>query len=332
MEVTDVIPVEATTAPSQDDTNPVIFISHKHEDSHIADVVATWLRRNTGGAARVYLSSSPWLDRPRVGRELTRELRKAVAAAHVVLLIYTVPDKDWNYCMWEIGIASDPSTPEAVVVVLQCGASVPTLFTNQVRVDVRNDVAIQSFASQILTDSAYFPTTGRALTQYTKDGEDIRREAKDLHEKLAPYLLDEVRNWVTRPFLRLALSRELSQRLAVNERPQDQAAVIRRAEVVEQELALDRVFGVAAKPGLTLGDLFDSWAGQHSSTTGGESQWLQDLALQMARAAQSLLLDGQMMWMPGRSPSESYAPLVMRVSDTGLRTEFDIFFCEQKVS
>ena len=310
-----------------------VFISHKHDDSALADTLASWIRRNTAGTVNMFQSSSPWRDAPRVGRALTRELRRAVAEAHVVVLVYTIPDKDWNYCMWEVGIASDPSSPEARIVVLQCGQSVPTLFTDQVRVDARNETSIRQFSSQLFTDNDFFPGFSSAATKYTADGQDIRDAADDLFSKLTPYILDESRTWAARPYMKLALSREGRNKLKQAEAPSDIAEIARTAQVLEQDLAFDRIFGLANKPGVTLGNLVLTWLAEHrdvKSEPSNECPWFTDLSLQIANASNSRLLTGPLVWMKGRSAVEEYAAVVAKVSDAGVTTEIEVYFCERR--
>ena len=51
---------------------------------------------------------SPSAKTPGVGRTLNAELRQALWGAGAVILVYTSPDEDWGYCMWECGVATLP--------------------------------------------------------------------------------------------------------------------------------------------------------------------------------------------------------------------------------
>ena len=90
---------------------PLLFISHKHDDRKIAEELATFVRKKTLGQVNVYLSSNPRYLGPRQGKNLNDELKQALWEAKVVLLVYTSNDNDWSYCMWECGVATDPSPP-----------------------------------------------------------------------------------------------------------------------------------------------------------------------------------------------------------------------------
>ena len=49
-------------------SSPICFISHKHADKDIADVIGWFITMSTGGRVTVFQSSSPWADAPKVGR------------------------------------------------------------------------------------------------------------------------------------------------------------------------------------------------------------------------------------------------------------------------
>ena len=70
-------------------SQPLLFISHKHDDEAIASKVAKFVRTITGGQVDVYQSSTPEFEGPRVGKPLKDELRDALWRTDVVILVYT---------------------------------------------------------------------------------------------------------------------------------------------------------------------------------------------------------------------------------------------------
>jgi hypothetical protein len=90
-------------------TRPLLFISHRHADQPIADVLRKFVTDRSGGRIAVFQSSSAQADNPRVGRELQQELKEHLWEAGVVVLVYTSPEEDWSYCMWECGVATHPA-------------------------------------------------------------------------------------------------------------------------------------------------------------------------------------------------------------------------------
>ena len=47
------------------DDKPVLFISHRHDDRAIADVLRRFIEARTGGRVRVFQSSSPGAKGPK---------------------------------------------------------------------------------------------------------------------------------------------------------------------------------------------------------------------------------------------------------------------------
>ena len=43
------------------------------------------------------------------------------------LLVYTVPDDDWSWGMWEAGVALGAEGPDTRLVVFQCGKNAPAV-------------------------------------------------------------------------------------------------------------------------------------------------------------------------------------------------------------
>ena len=99
-----------------------VFISHKHSDLAIATVIRGFITEQTANRVRVFQSSDSGnaADTPLVGRPLNQQLANALWNANGVVLVYTTPDQDWGYCMWECGLATDPTSPHTSIFVLQC--------------------------------------------------------------------------------------------------------------------------------------------------------------------------------------------------------------------
>ena len=75
-------------------TKPTVFISHRHADKPIADVVATFLDERSVGAATIHCSSHPNFRRPTTGDNLGLSLTRALRSSDVVVLIFTSEAED----------------------------------------------------------------------------------------------------------------------------------------------------------------------------------------------------------------------------------------------
>ena len=88
--------------------NPTVFISHREADKSLALHIAKFIKDESGKGYIVFMSSDPKFKGVRMGKEISAELREAIANCDVFLLIYTRRDVDWSWCMWEWGVASHP--------------------------------------------------------------------------------------------------------------------------------------------------------------------------------------------------------------------------------
>lgn len=147
----------------------LLFISHKHSDRQIAEVLGRFVEERSAGRIKVHLSSSPDFQGPRFGRALNAQLREALWQTELLILVYTSSDQDWSYCMWECGMASHPQSPNTTIIVLQCGTDVPSPFQDVLRVNARNTEDIKRLTDQLLRDPNLFPSAGGAIAPALKD-------------------------------------------------------------------------------------------------------------------------------------------------------------------
>jgi hypothetical protein len=76
-----------------------IFISHKHDDHGFADTVAKALGGLTG-TIECFVSGSN-ID---AGTDWNEEIRQALARSHLLLLLFTSPSQNWDWCLYEAGL------------------------------------------------------------------------------------------------------------------------------------------------------------------------------------------------------------------------------------
>ena len=189
----------------------------------------------------MHLSSSPNYEGPRLGQPLNDELKRALAVAEAVILVFTSDTEDWSYCMWECGIATNPSEARPTsVVVVQCTPNKPKPFGDQLRVDARDLDSVQAFVKALLTTTDFFPRRDAPMTGFAPEGSEVTEFAVDLHAKLAGVLPSgggAERSTPTAPYLRLRLDDHAAEELrtAYLEGATDQCLPIleARAEIAE---------------------------------------------------------------------------------------------------
>ena len=99
---------DTSSIASHDDT-PLLFISHRHADREIADVVRKFINYQSRDDVKVYQTSSADAEAPKIGRNISRELMNALWKSQVLMLIYTGADRDWDYCMWSAASRRKPT-------------------------------------------------------------------------------------------------------------------------------------------------------------------------------------------------------------------------------
>src|SRR5678816_4533637 len=67
---------------------PQVFISHRHGDKAIADMLRNWMDQSTAGRLNIF-QSSEFASGPKVGKSLSKELLDNLWHTDVLLLVYT---------------------------------------------------------------------------------------------------------------------------------------------------------------------------------------------------------------------------------------------------
>ncbi|MDP9388512.1 MAG: toll/interleukin-1 receptor domain-containing protein [Actinomycetota bacterium] len=328
----------------RDDTDKaVLFISHRHEDVAVADALRRFVDARTGGRVRVFQSSSSDAEGPKQGQNITAELRRALWHANVVVLIYTTPDHDWSYCMWECGVAQLPEPSDTRIIVFQCAEHVPPVFADQLRVEVKNELDIEKFVTDLLTDEQYFPKLGEAVTAFRPGTEPVKEAARDLHGRVQQLvdIADTVEEWPPYPQMTLELRDEHTERMRLAEGSSAERLDVARPIVVDAAVVIGgdsqvgRIFGVPGfprtplVPGVPLSQLVSSW--QHDTATPG-SRWVDAICTQMMAAVRGQF--PTLRWELMRGVDELdltwYGPVLRYYKKIARRrcTEFDVVFCK----
>lgn len=332
----------AQVVPLRDDRT-VLFISHRHEDRVIADAVRRFIDASTGGRVRVYQSSAPDADGPRQGENVTEELRRALWHASVVVLIYTTREQDWSYCMWECGVAQLPEPSDTKTIVFQCAEQFPAVFADQLRVDVKSELDIEKFVTDLFTDPDYFPKLGEAVTRFSSGTEPVKEAARDLHSRLQELvdLSDSVEEWPPYPQLTMELCDEMTERIRLAQGSAEERLNLAREVVVEGAIVIGgdsqvgRIFGEPGfprsptLPGMALGHLISSW---QNDTSTPSSRWVDALCAQVMATVRGKF--PTLRWELMRGVDELdvtwYGPIVRYYKKIPRRgcTEFDVVFCK----
>lgn len=312
-------------------SRPLLFISHRHADRAIADVVRKFITDRSGGRIAVFQSSSIDAENPRVGRELHTELKQYLWLANVVVLVFTRPEEDWSYCMWECGVATQAS-PETKIIVLQCGPQSPTVYSDAVRVSALDPDSVHKFANEFLTSSDFFPEHHEAVAPgFAVNGDEVKQAAGQLAEALkqvVPHDAESGQDWATVPFLRLQLTFAEVDQIRMLDQAEGAKAVLEQARVVDIDSAAQRLFGVGwLEPAEPFARLLSVWGQERPDA---HTDWLDELAEQLRVSSHWRLprFRWQMMDSADTADHAQYAPVVSRVRSVPRQQchEFDIYF------
>ena len=182
-----------------------IFISHKHDDKFIADVFKKHFLLWNIPLEDIF-QSSDYRTSTLIGEPLKPQLRETLAKAVLVLLIYTDTDRDWEFCLWECGVAMDPNDETATRIALfQSGEQLSRVFQEDVIFRLEPD-DIRKFVEQfhkkegfVFQDQPFYPNVPSDI---------LDTRAENLYDDLAdlsiPGRREERYRW---DFFSLGLSR-----------------------------------------------------------------------------------------------------------------------------
>lgn len=285
---------------------PIVFLSHKHVDKKIAQILADFLNDESRNAIDIHNSSSDGYLHPETGDRLTDALRNILWKTHVLILIYTSPEHDWSWCMWEAGVANDSQSPDTRIVVLQCMNDAPSLFSGQLNVNIRNQDDVRKFVDDFFRSPTFFPGLGRALTpRWTADG--VRRAAGRLSKAFEEVLEDLVPATYANvwPNIRFQVPKADARRVRGEDVGKQQARDIlsSAALVADHSASAAEFFGRTRIASMTLAQLKQSWA---ANSPGEDDGWHDSCCDQMARVIR------------GETPLVPQAP----VKEPGTNTDF----------
>lgn len=317
------------------DDKPLIFISHRHDDKTIADVLRSFIVSRTANQVAVAQTSSPSAEGPEAGGSLNRQLMSLLWRSDVFILLHTNPKSDWSWCCWEYGLALDPNKPDTRSVVLQFSDQCHPLFNDLVRVDVRKREDVTRFTQDLLCGNSFFPERDTPITGFARESEDVRRAADELYESLqavAPQGSDDPEPWPAYPYMQLRIGLDHIaeiQAAAERDRPEVARTVLETGKVViEGDSEAGRLFGRRELiNGEQFSELLARWMDRYPNS---ETHWVDAVAGQIAAAAidDFPTLQWELMRARDRGDMTWYGPALIQVQTVPRQQEmrFDVCF------
>lgn len=245
-----------------------VFVSHKHDDHALAQTVKTTLEGLSDRRIDCFVSGSDLS----AGSDWNAEIRSQLAKSHMLILLFTEPSRNWDWCLYEAGLFTSLGVAEehSVVCLYRPQNDLPSPLKNLQGVPVEAD-GLQRFLSQLCTETWRVAKEWRlgALVPEVLP-KSIEGVSDAIIEAFRPKSIEALPD-VDYPCHRLVL--DLSAIEKIEEKIE--AGIPREARVVEGDGATSNftltLFNLTGRRlARTWGDLVDA-------ADGGDTTWLTDL-------------------------------------------------------
>jgi hypothetical protein len=182
---------ERSDAVSTKKDDVTVFLSHRTDDKPIADTIHKYLKKCGVKEKHIFYSSTTDEgQRPSAGQALEPAIAKALYESDLFILVYTQADEDWQWCMYELGLAQDSNflakkgKYNTTVVVFQCTPDGPKVTQGIIRVMV-NEESINNFVVDLCTNKDFIPNCLPTLQNAGRDlldpiAKDFFRDLKEV--------------------------------------------------------------------------------------------------------------------------------------------------------
>jgi hypothetical protein len=306
-----------------------VFISHRHADEKIASVLNDHLQRWQLGKDLIFQSSNAQ-GGPGLGGNLNQELLKALREARLLLLVYTIADGDWSYCMWECGVATNKETPTRISI-FRLTDDVPQVFRDLVSVSAQSRTDIESFVHRFFRERGWVrdgsfndEPSERILNDYA---ENLYLDLQKHSPKPQPK--PEVRRRWDMLTLRFdaSIAQEILKSDEIHGKPSTQTI-----RLVQENGKVVKDFGEALKHfgwdsrvrDLTLAHLVQRWCKKRDAENACAMDWVDELCAELIRALAKRPAEPACALMLGPRDSWFYPVVASQRIESDGTVEFDI--------
>lgn len=262
------------------------FISHRHADHQIASVIRHHLNVWSVPAEEIFQSSSSQSG-GKFGEPLQAEIRDALANSTLIILVYTFSEDDWDRCMFEVGIATDPDRTSKArrSVVFQCTEDRPRALDPDIMVTMKKE-DIERFVRQVCLSDEFWPGEN-ALREGPSEQVLVQFSQKfysDLLDCVPEGATQEITRWdyFTLRLEKQKLAEILETQSGITQESMDQALL--------ENCLIGRGFGQASKHfnidkfprKMSLGKLIEKWRQKIGKKTCSE-EWIRSLLDEIKR-------------------------------------------------
>lgn len=126
-----------------------VFVSHKHDDHAVAQAAKTALE-GLSGRIDCFVSGSDLSP----GSDWNAEIRSHLAKTHLLILLFTEPSRNWDWCLYEAGLFTSLGVAQdhSVVCLYRPQNALPSPLQNLQGVPAEA-VSLQRFLSQLCKET-----------------------------------------------------------------------------------------------------------------------------------------------------------------------------------
>jgi hypothetical protein len=239
-----------------------------------------------GFDTQIFQASAPGFG-PQAGESITEEIKEALYCAKLVILIFTLHDYDWAYCMWECGLATHPKNSDTKTIVFQCNPhDTPKTFEGQLLVKIDQD-GVKNFTIQFHRDHNFFPGEEAYRPDITDETIDnlTGNFYRELSEVIPPGHREERKRW---DFLSLQLTKTEVEEIVNQGQDMAHDPILKKCKIVDHFGNALKHFGyVDTQPDLTLAGLVKRWTERTRDRPNVSHDWIKELGSEIFRAVEN---------------------------------------------
>ena len=279
-----------------------IFVSHRHEDEKVARTLKR--RLEILGADRLKLLLSEDIT---PGADWFKWIQKNLDRANLLLVLYTAPDKNWDWCLYETGRfeAREEAKIEAEIkakaddrsiVVLHCNGTPPPLplkhlQTIKVSLDDVNLKMVKSFLRDLFGSKKYVDEP--INKGFADDDKSVTELATEICTLFEEEPLIPIPRWL---FLKLYLPLAVDQVKKIKNFDSEWQAFEYIKEVIKQNCVVtedsdEKIFRHFSydrwENGLTIWKLFERWRFCQYVNLYDDVDWFSELSIEMMRVVRN---------------------------------------------
>ena len=263
-----------------------IFLSHRHDDKEVADIIRKHLNK-WGFDNKIFQSSSPGHGVV-PGGQIKEDIKEALRQVKLLILVYTQTDEDWSYCIWECGLATDLNDLKNRVIVFQFPRNkTPKPFEDEEVVKI-NESGVKDFVINFFTKDGFF--LGKPAYKPDISNETLETYFDEFFQELKTIKIPgETEKRFRWDFFTLEISPDaLAQIKGKNENEVDDRDLASLCRVTDHFGEALKHFGYSSmEEDMTLADLIDRWQKKTADRPKINENWVSEVKREVFRAIEN---------------------------------------------